>query len=122
MPMPFELGESNIVNDVVAAAEILLFLVFFEQNLIKQFKTEKQRHTLGVGHVFDQFPIMHDILSHKRRPTADLRVLAHEFAHLKHVFAIIREIVVEKNYRRIPTAETEERAGCQGIIDRGRKV
>ena len=65
---------------------------------------------------------MHDILCHERRPTADFRVLAHKLTHLKHIFAIVRKVVVEENYRWIPAAETEERTGRQGVIDRSRKM
>ena len=122
MPIPFELGECYIVNDVMVATEVLLFPVFLKQDLIEGFKTEEQRHALRISHVFDQVPIMHDILCHERRPTADFRVLAHELTHLKHIFAIVRKVVVEENYRWIPAAETEERTGRQGVVDRSRKM
>jgi hypothetical protein len=81
MPIPFDLGECNVINDVVAAPEVLLFPVFLEQDLIEGFEAEKQRYALCIGHVFDQLTVVHDILCNERGPATYFRVLAHELAH-----------------------------------------
>jgi tetratricopeptide (TPR) repeat protein len=115
-------GKSDVVDNVVGAAKILLLFIFFQQHLVERFKPEKERDAFRIGHVFDEIAIMHDVLCDESSPSANFRMRPHQLADLQHVFAVVGKIIVQKDDCWIPAAETEKRAGSKRVVNCRGKV
>src|SRR5258706_2411918 len=113
------LGERDVVDDIVLAAEGLLLVVAAQYLVIERLETGEQCYALQFRERPDQLAVVQDVLRDEGAPAADARMPAEQFSNLKHVAAVVREIVVQQRDHRIPAAEAEWRARSDSVVDAG---